>query len=294
VAATPPGPVTGAEQPLTGLSVVVCRAVADAESLLERLQSVGAEPVSVPLHQRDAPSDDGQALRRAIEAIDSYDWLVVTSANGVRAVLAELGDRALPASLHVAAVGPATTAAFTDAGVEVDVVPPRATAADLAASLPPARAGEVVLVPLNEAADDTLECGLEARGYAVDRVDAYRMTEPQPPPGEHEAVAAADAVLFTAPSIVDRFCDRFGEAAVPDVVVCIGPSTGERARDRGLDRLVVATTSSEEGLIEALLATLGSTGRPSRDRPSPVHGIEAGSGSSDDPESRTADRGSQR
>ena len=63
-------------------------------------------------------------------------------------------------------------------------------------------------------------------------------------------------MAFTSPSIVDRFCLRFGPAAVPPVAVCIGPRTADRARQRGLDGLVTATEHTADGLVAALTAAL--------------------------------------
>ncbi|MGI9612214.1 MAG: uroporphyrinogen-III synthase, partial [Acidimicrobiales bacterium] len=162
------------ERPLAGRTVVVCRAEAEARPLLEELESRGASTVALPLHRLAAPADGGAALDDAIADIDAYTWLAVTSANGVRALASRLGD-GIPTSLSVAAVGPATADALAELAIHVDLVPSRATAADLVAAFPIAEAGSRVLAPLNEAAADTLAAGLEAKGYTVDRVDAYRM-----------------------------------------------------------------------------------------------------------------------
>ncbi len=265
--------------PLDGVSVVVCRAADDAGSLLARLRDLGAEPILVPLHRRVGPGDGGAALLAAVADLESYEWLVATSANGVRSVLDAMEARSWPEQIRVAAVGPATARAFAEAGIEVHLVASPSTAVELGRAFPmPAVASDTapadaavpprVLAPLAEAADDALTEALSAKGYRVDRVDAYRMAEPPPEAGQHEAVARADALLLTAPSIVDRFIDRFSLDGVPPLVVSIGPRTTARSRGKGIDqlvaagshRLVVADSHDEDGLIETLLATLQPVG----------------------------------
>ena len=162
----------------------------------------------------------------------------------------------------MAAVGPATSEALRRGGVEPDVVPASATAADLAAAFPPAPDGSSgcrVLAALAELAGDDLVDGLRAKGWQVDRVDAYRLADlPPPTPGTAPppGLDGADAVAFTSPSTVDRFCDRFGPALVPPVVACIGPRTADRARQRGLSGIVTASEHTTPGLLVTLTAAL--------------------------------------
>jgi len=268
--------------PLAGRRVIVCRAADDAGPLADALRDRGAEPVLVPLLVRDAPADGGAALRHAVAHLDRYAWVAVTSAAGADAFLAALPplnpDTGSPvpapgvtapgrrtAGVRVAAVGPATADALRRAGVEPDLVPATATAADLAAAFPPAPAeGARVLAPLAELAGDDLVAGLRARGWTVDRVDAYRLAD-LPPLASADALPAglvgADAVAFTSPSTVDRFCDRFGRSLVPPVVACIGPRTAERARTRGLAGVVTAGEHTGPGLVAALATALANAPR---------------------------------
>lgn len=236
--------------------------------------------------ERVAPSDGGRALSAALDQLDRFSWLVATSANGVRAIVERLDGRALPESLQVAAVGPATAAEFAASGIAVDLVPDRATAADLAAAFPPAsgfpRADGTggtgsggaerpsVLAPLAELASDDLVSGLSSAGYRVERVVAYRMADTVDDPTSADAaacaaadlVAGAEAVVFTAPSIVERFRARFataldGLAVDGPAVVCIGPKTGRRARDLGYESVVVAEPHTDSGIVAALIDRLG-------------------------------------
>ena len=255
-----PGPDSGPDPvapALSGRSVVVCRAEVDAPSLLAELTRLGAEPVLVPLHQRGRPADGGDALDAALARLDAYQWLALTSANGVRALAEALAAAQvpIPPEVRVAVVGRATAAVAADAGLTVELVPPVATAADLAAAFPPdPDPGQRVLALVAEAASTDLEAGLTVRGYAVDRVSAYRMDSVPVTPEAATRLAGADAILLTAPSLVDRLAAVCEPDAIPSTVIAIGPRTAARARRWGLDP-VVANSHDEAGLVRALLST---------------------------------------
>jgi uroporphyrinogen-III synthase len=109
-----------------------------------------------------------------------------------------------------------------------------------------------VLVAAAELATPAVAEGLQAAGWAVESVTAYRTVTPEHPPEALDAVAGADAVLFTSASTVDRFLAVAGADLVPPLVVCIGPSTASRALARGLTVSAVADDQSDAGLVAAL------------------------------------------
>ena len=113
-----------------------------------------------------------------------------------------------------------------------------------------------MLAPLNEAAPDTLTRALEAKGYAVDRVDAYRMVPTDDP--APDGLADADAVLFTASSQVDGFVERFGSESIPPLVACIGPATAATAAAHQMMAIVQPATPNIAGLIEVVVGSLRS------------------------------------
>ena len=241
-----------------GRQVVICRPQAACQPLARLVRAVGADPIMAPLSRVDRPADGGAGLAAAVARAATYSWVVATSANGVHALVDKLGDSSAWCSqgVKIAAVGPATARAFEAAGISVDLVPKQFNAAGLVLDFPlaPSCGGDnMVLAPLAELASDELEVGLTAKRWNVDRVDAYRMVPVAKDciPSADE-LALADAVLFTAPSIVDEFLDRFGHASVPPLVVCIGPRTSKRASSYGLDP-VTAHPHNDEGLIQALV-----------------------------------------
>jgi uroporphyrinogen-III synthase len=249
--------------------VVLTRAAEHNFVLARRLAAVGLDAVDVPMIEVQPPADGGRALEAAVAVLDLYHWLVVTSANGVRAVaeMMEQVDVAWPEHLKVAVVGTATAEVAAGHGWPVDFVPTTATAKDLALEFPasnhdggPTR----VLAALAELGAATVKKGLTEKGYRVDHIIAYRTVAPgrvaELDPDVEAALAAAvvsaDAVTFTSPSTVTRFVGRFGPDRVPPAVVCIGPRTAKRARHLGVTVSAVAEPHNEDGLITALVAVL--------------------------------------
>lgn len=92
-------------------------------SLGDMLARAGAQPVSVPLIEIVEAADGGAALLDAAGRLGDYDWVILTSANGARALLAAINDARDFGKAKVAAIGPATAEVLTAANVRPDLVP---------------------------------------------------------------------------------------------------------------------------------------------------------------------------
>jgi uroporphyrinogen III methyltransferase/synthase len=238
------------DRPLLGRRVIVTRAAEQAHELSVLLREAGAEPIEIPSIAIVDPADGGAALRAAATRLGTYDWVVLTSANGARRLLAELRDARAFGAADVAAIGPGTADALAAGGVVADLVPGRFVAEGLLDVFPdgPGR----VLLARAEVARDVLPDGLRARGWDVDVVDAYRtVTSPLTEDQRREA-GRADVVTFTASSTVTRWLEAGGP--VPPVVACIGPITAATAREHGLRVDVEADVHTMRGLVDALAA----------------------------------------
>lgn len=239
------------ERPLAGRTVVTTR---DEPGRLDAiLASLGANVLHVPLIEITEPPDGGDGLRRALARLDSAAWLVVTSRHGAR--------RCAPAvarspGVRLAAVGTATARELAiGAGRDVDLVPERQTAADLLDRMPPADAGERVLLAQADRADDRLAAGLVDLGYDVDAVTAY-VTELRIPEREERLSAVdADAVAFASGSAAIAWSQAIGPR-LPPVVVAIGPTTAAVAQESGLQVTHTAAEHSVEGLADAVVSAL--------------------------------------
>ena len=237
-------------RPLFGKTVVVTRARAQSSSLLARLRELGADTVEIPAIRIDEPSDGGAALAAAVDRLDSYDWVIVTSPNGARRLLAACRDARAFGPAKVAAIGPGTAEALAEGNVAADLVPDRFVAEGLLEVFPagPGR----VLIPRAAEARDVLPEGLRERGWDVDVVEAYRTVQGRPSDDDLARATTADIVTFTSSSTVQNFlavCDT-----VPPTVACIGPITATTAREHGLDVDVEAEVHTIDGLLDALVA----------------------------------------
>ena len=248
------------QRPLFGRRIVVTRSREQASELVSKLTVLGADTVEVPaIELRDA-ADGGAALQHAVSELDGYDWVVLTSPNGARALLVALRTQGLDArafgTAKVAAIGPGTADALAAGNVLVDLVPPEFVAESLVEVFVDAprgrRAGRVLLARAAQARD-VLPEGLRAKGWEVDVVEAYR-TEAAPIDAERRAVlAGADLITFTSSSTVTRFLDAAGHESLPPVVAAIGPVTATTARERGVEVDIEAEVHSIDGLVDAVL-----------------------------------------
>lgn len=240
-------------RPLFGRTVVVTRARAQSSSLLAELRELGADTVEIPAIRIDEPADGGTALRAAVDRLASYDWVVVTSPNGARRLLAECRDARSFGAAKVAAIGPGTADALGGGNVVADLVPERFVAEGLLEVFEdgPGR----VLLPRAAEARDVLPEGLREKGWDVDVVEAYRTVQGRPSEDDLARAAAADIVTFTSSSTVRNFlavCDT-----VPPTVACIGPITAATAREHGLVVDVEADVHTIAGLLDALTKHVG-------------------------------------
>jgi uroporphyrinogen III methyltransferase/synthase len=242
-------------RPLLGWKVAVTRTREQASQLAAALSEAGATPVEVPTIEVTGASDGGAALRRAAGSLGRYDWVVFTSANSVRRVLAEVRDARAFGSARVAAIGDGTARALSEGGIAADLVPDTFVAEALAEAFPaPARPGERVLLPRAAVARDVLPAALAEKGYEVDIVEAYRTVRPAVNEELVRAVAGCRAVTFSSSSSVTGWLELLGADLLPPVVACIGPITARTAREAGIGVTVQASDHSIEGLVQALVA----------------------------------------
>jgi uroporphyrinogen III methyltransferase/synthase len=233
-----------AARPLSGRSVAVTRARAQASELAARLRALGAEVI-------EAPALRVEPLPVTLPDLRAYDLLCLTSPNGVRRLLEEVRDARELAGPAIAAIGPGTAAALRERGVEPDVVPRRAVAEGLVEALaetPVRRA----LIARAEQGRDVLPDALRERGAVVDVLALYR-TVAEPLSEEARAAAlGADYATFASASAVRFLHEAAGTLAGPRLV-SIGPATSAALRELGFTPHVEASEHTPDGLLVALL-----------------------------------------
>ena len=249
---------------LDGRRIVITRSAAQSEMLAKELSARGAIPVVLPLVSFADP-DDFAPLDRAIEEIQQFDWIILTSAQAVRAVVkrGEELERSLMRSgskLRIASVGPVTAEAARQAGLPVEYVAETHTGAALAEELGDRLQGARVFLPRSDRANPDLPAALKRSGAQVIEVIAYRTLKPTDVDQRNlrqMAEGAADAVLFFSPSAVQHFADLFGGEqlrALQDklAITAVGPVTANVLRQAGVGRTVLAGDTTAAAVVNAL------------------------------------------
>jgi uroporphyrinogen III methyltransferase/synthase len=247
--------------PLFGQRIIVTRDRRQSPMLAEPLEALGAETLFVPVIEI-VDASESSSLDQAVANLPVYDWLIFTSANGVRHFVEAL-DRS-PSDLRalrgkLCAVGPATAAALAALHLRVDVVPDEYVAEGLLAALGGEKwQGKRVLLSRAAVARDVVPDALRERGALVDIVEAYRTVVPQ------DAAARAKEALkrhptwiaFTSSSTVKNWVAAAGRESLDGVkVASIGPVTSRTARELGLTVMAEADPHTIEGLVDAIVKT---------------------------------------
>jgi uroporphyrinogen III methyltransferase/synthase len=244
--------------PLFGKRIVVTRAREQSDALSARLRALGADAIEVPTIEIRPAADFGP-LDTAIEELESYDWLIFTSANGVRFFVERLDRsgrdwRSLRA--RICAIGPATRAAVEALHLKVDLMGKEYVAEGLLEAFAGQDlAGKRVLLPRAAVARDLVPEELRRRGARVDVAEAYRTVVPE---DAAERVRRAlegkpHCVTFTSSSTVQNFVAVAGAESLRGIrVASIGPITSETARGLGIEVTAQAREFTIAGLVEAV------------------------------------------
>ncbi len=251
-------------KPLFGKRIVVTRSRMQAGELSRKLEELGAETVEFPTIEINQP-EDFAPLDDAIRDLDSFDWLVFTSVNGVDAFFDRLAHhgldlRSVPREVKIAAIGPATKERIEAFGLRVDIVPKEYRAESLLEEVSgESLAGKKILIPRAKVAREVLPDKLREAGAEVVVPPAY---ESAPSSEGRDALAKRlrageiDCVTFTASSTVENFVGAFGGETVELLesakVACIGPITADTARGRGIRVDIEADEYTIPGLVEAI------------------------------------------
>ncbi len=259
---------TQARRSLEGRRVMVTRAAAARDLLVDMLEERGARAIRVPAIELIPAHND--VLDSAIDELADghFEWVLFTSRTGVEVLTDRLAARGMDGATlraSVGAVGEGTARALADAGIEAALVPETFTTEALAQAMP--QGSGRVLLPRADIAGDELEAALEARGWTPVRVAAYRTVFPQRRSAEvvrDLKNSGVDAITFTSASTVEGLRRMLGSwqdlPKPPPKIACIGPVTASAAREAGLDVDAVATPHTIEGLVAVLESIFTSQG----------------------------------
>jgi uroporphyrinogen III methyltransferase/synthase len=259
-----PRPEPAARLPLQHRTIVVTRAAAQAQRFTQLLEAAGARVLEAPAIVI-APPSSWEPLDAALDALDSFTWVIFTSVNGVAMVDRRLTARGMAwaamGGRRIAAIGPATADALAEHGVRADLVPGEYRAEGLVERLrgviTPA---DRVLLPRAAQTRDVLVTELRRLGAHVSEVPAYTTRRADAGTARlRDALAAGaiDAVTFTSSSTARNFAELFSEeerrAWLSRVTVAsIGPITAATAAEYGLTTDVMPGEYTIPALARAL------------------------------------------
>ncbi len=256
--------------PLFGKKIIVTRRTGQAGKFSEQLKHLGADVREVPTIKLTEPLEK-MAIVDALLEINSYEWLIFTSANGVTAFfdmffkrfqdLRDLGGA------RIAAVGPKTAAKLRELHLQVDLQPEEYVGKKIVAAFKKHQDIDNVKMCLfrAEVANKDLPEALMEEGAIVDDIAVYRTvaeTEDRTGAAARLAEEGADWVTFTSSSTVEHFHARFDLPKLlkkfPQLkIASIGPETSKAIVALGLKPTLEAKEHTTEGLIAGILKAAG-------------------------------------
>ena len=261
------------KRPLFGKRIVVTRAREQASDFLVLLNELGAEGIEFPTIEV-IPPPDWEALDEAIRSIETYQWLLFTSVNGVKYFFVRLETLGKDArdlkGIKVGAIGPKTAQAIREKGIRPDLVPPEYRAEAVVEAFRKVEKRTCrILLPRAAQAREVLPQELEKISEKVDVVEAYRTIRAETgKEGVRDLLKEGhiDMVTFTSSSTVTNFVDIFEKDGDPIqkwmekvAVACIGPVTADTAKERGFKVSLMPKDYTIEALTEGIVQFFSSS-----------------------------------
>ena len=268
-------------QPLFGRRIVITRPRAQAAEFAELLEAWGAEVVLLPTIDT-VPPPSFAALDDSIHRAGEFDWVVFTSANGVRVFFDRIqsvgGDVRDWHRARFAAIGPQTASALRSYCVRVEAIPDEFRAEGIIAALQQAGVGGMrVLLPRAAGARAVLPQQLRTMGATVEEVVTYSTVLPRATVDElrQRLGEDVDLITFTSSSTVHNFvaaCDGRVDAVLARAAVgCIGPVTAETARHYGMQVAIQPNVYTVAAFVDAIVNFYAPAAQTARSGAVPVH-----------------------
>jgi uroporphyrinogen III methyltransferase / synthase len=249
-------------QPLSGLRVMVTRPENPHDPLAEQLGHLGAEVVVQPAICIGPPAD-WRPVDAALTRLDQFDWLVFSSANGVRYLVDRLREKqtepqgsATPFCCKVAAIGPGTAEELARYGFRADLVPEQYRAETLADALAHEAPGRRFLLVRASRGREVLAEQLSAAGAAVEQIVVYSSTDVQQPDAAVAALLGAgqiDWITVTSSAIARSLVGLFAENLRRAKLASISPITSDTLRQLDHEPAAEAAEYTMAGLVAAIV-----------------------------------------
>lgn len=253
------------EQPLTGWRVLNTRAKAQSAALSNLLRERGADVIEIPTIEINPPRSY-KALDAALKNIAQYDWLILTSVNGVDALFTRIKKLKLSTDtlrhVQIAAIGPATKKAIERQGLAVAVTPSEYIAEAVVDALRGKTEGKKILLARAKVARDVLPKELRKTAAQVDVVEAYETKIPAAARAKLQKLFSSEqnrpeVVTFTSSSTAANFLqllDKKHHNRLREIwLASIGPVTSKTLLDAGFPPTVEAREYNMNGLVLAIV-----------------------------------------
>jgi len=246
--------------------VLVTRPAHQAAALAGPLKHLGAEVLFQPAIEISPPSGFAP-VDAALRKLDSYDWVVFSSANGVNSLfnrMFELGlDMRALGGVKLATIGPATTAALQKFHLRSDLQPDRFIADELAAQLAETAPEKRFLLIRASRGREVLSETLRAAGGEVDQVVVYQSTDAPVADArvlERMQQGGIDWVTVTSSAIGRSLFKLFGASLQRCKLVSISPQTSSALLADGLEPAAEATAYDMQGVVDAIVRNTEQSG----------------------------------
>ncbi len=257
------------KMPLIDKKIIITRAQEQASEAQKIFKNNGAEVFDLP-SLIIGPPDDWAPLDDALKQIYTFDWIIFSSANGVKNVEERIKQMDLSLSkisktIKIAAVGKKTASLLSDMDATISFVPPRFVADSLVEHFPQIQKGLKVLIPrVQTGGRSILSDSFKCKGAAVTEVAAYESSCPQVIPKQTMDALnkrTIDIIAFTSGktviNTVSLLKKYFGENwfnVIEDIkVVSIGPQTTISCENFIKKPDIEADPHDLEGLLQACL-----------------------------------------
>ncbi|OGR85533.1 MAG: hypothetical protein A2901_03310 [Elusimicrobia bacterium RIFCSPLOWO2_01_FULL_54_10] len=237
---------------LKGVFIAVTRARGQASGFAGALRRMGARVLICPTILIAAPASY-KPLDRAVRKLESYDWLIFTSANAVESFAKRL--RRKPVRSKTCAIGPGTAASMKKLGIKVTLMSKNFVAESILKTMPSVR-GKRILIPRAKDAREILPRELRRRGAAVDAPETYKtVLDARGAAQLRKALkSAVDCVTFTSASTVHNFFKAAGRIPHKQITAAsIGPITTQALLSHGWKPAIVAKKPTTQHLAQAIL-----------------------------------------
>jgi uroporphyrinogen-III synthase len=234
--------------------ILVTRPAHQADNLCHLIIEAGGEAIRFPAMEITDIQDKSE-LHAYCAHLDLFDIAIFISANAVEYALATLLNYNIPETLTFFAVGKKTASILNEKGITVLSAPPPFNSESLLTLLELQEThiqGKKVLIFKGEGGRELLADSLQQRGAQVNAISVYQRNMPST---AMNLTQVPDMIVITSTESVENVFLLLSKKSwlKTTPLVVIGQRVAEYARQFTQAPIVIATTASDEGLLNAML-----------------------------------------